>query len=791
MTIRERFKEKHPRIYARILECQKEQDNKPNDELFLHNMKHNGNFHWEDTEEGHDFWNNIDNDDTEKYQIFYDKYPEEKFVLPEKWCVKITKENLKKLEIWGNITFSYVSGYLTSTKLWYETRLNYTEITFAQFQQYVLKEPKLATQEEVTKSVEKTEFKKGDYIVIVSGRKNLDNVVDNFIYKQQKNYKCLDVEKSNNNYPYTTGDVKFNQSGDKWRYATEQEIAEYQRINKPYDVTTLTKVETIEKWSVGSYVVITNKTSGILLPTGTVRKIKAFNGSCVTVDGDYLAIDRERDNTIKWFATKQEAEEFAKTLTKKVVEEKSETLIFGKYKIGDIVVSLSSNGYRATGELFEVLPNPNNKYDTENLYYISDTCSSAISDWRIATQEEKEAFEKGIKNINDIKVDKVSKVEYEVGKWYKTEEMFGKFLELTKNNCFYSSEHYIGGYYKSTWEFNPGYTWIPATIEELRNFLPEGHIDRQETKTETMEEFKVGDWIVTNMFNTDNQKELKVVQILEDLSSSYSFDFIYKTSNRNNPFNTKNHEHIYNMYGDTLRKALPHEIPTNKESKNNTMSNEELLAYARKHYVIGVKFQSEDDGYRTREIQPFNDETTVKWCISGNDVRCDNGMSTIGGFCSNPLIYNGNTKKWATIVSTPKVEEIVDDELRVGDRVECVVPYLSNISKGMTGVLIKNHTTEKHFVGIKWDNFTKGHTLDGALSKDDSNKGYFVKKENVKKIPNNQKLNIARQYLYGTDAIETAIETIYKTPTENNQTTNNKVLLLPTKEVYVRKSKNN
>lgn len=72
----------------------------------------------------------------------------------------------------------------------------------------------------------------------------------------------------------------------------------------------------IEKWSVGSYIVIAKQVIGILLPTGTVRVIKGLNNNCLSVDGDILGIDRELKNEIKWFPTKSEAEEFAKTLFK-------------------------------------------------------------------------------------------------------------------------------------------------------------------------------------------------------------------------------------------------------------------------------------------------------------------------------------------------------------------------------------------------------------------------------------------------------------------------------------------
>ena len=338
MTIRERFKEKHPRIYARILECLNVHCN-DKDALVAA-------FSWDNTTEGWNFWNTIDNDKTEKYQIFYDKYPEEKFVLPEKWS--INPRNLEEAKIiakyfddnkCGQKDYKYFKGNDTTVDNTYSNggygygnNSGYAEITFDQFQQYVLKEPKLATQEEVTKSVEKTEFEEGDFIVVLSGRKGLDFVCNDFIYEVALNDTMLTVKKSNQGEECKAGCVKFDQSGDNWRYANEQEIAEYQRINKPYDVTTLTKTKTIEKWSVGSYVVFL-KNYGYS-KKGDVRRIKELNlANQIETEGE--GITTKDSDFVKWFATKQEAEEFAKTLIKEVVEEKvEEKFIVGQwYKI--------------------------------------------------------------------------------------------------------------------------------------------------------------------------------------------------------------------------------------------------------------------------------------------------------------------------------------------------------------------------------------------------------------------------------------------------------------------------
>jgi len=79
--------------------------------------------------------------------------------------------------------------------------------------------------------------------------------------------------------------------------------------------------------------------------------------------------------------------------------ETEEELIFGKFKIGDIVISLTNkSSFRKEGDLFKVLASSSRN----TLYYKESTNSSDSKEWRLATKEEKEAYEKGIKNIKDM-----------------------------------------------------------------------------------------------------------------------------------------------------------------------------------------------------------------------------------------------------------------------------------------------------------------------------------------------------------------------------------------------------
>ncbi len=81
------------------------------------------------------------------------------FILPEKWCVKLTEENVKHLEDWRNqgknsLSAGKIYGYLHSDKIWTPCiKTGYTEITLEQFKKYVLKE---SCVDEVVKSIDNT-----------------------------------------------------------------------------------------------------------------------------------------------------------------------------------------------------------------------------------------------------------------------------------------------------------------------------------------------------------------------------------------------------------------------------------------------------------------------------------------------------------------------------------------------------------------------------------------------------------------------------------------------------------
>ena len=89
----------------------------------------------------------------------------------------------------------------------------------------------------------KERFHKGDYIVTLVDDGNCGKV--NYCSKQAKDSDYLTPEidikgsRTNGNSFFHIKDT----SNTKWRYATQEEASEYERIGKPYDVTTLQKKE--------------------------------------------------------------------------------------------------------------------------------------------------------------------------------------------------------------------------------------------------------------------------------------------------------------------------------------------------------------------------------------------------------------------------------------------------------------------------------------------------------------------------------------------------------------------
>jgi hypothetical protein len=129
-------------------------------------------------------------------------------------------------------------------------------------------------------------FKKDDYIVTLKIVGNSATQTkcgrDNYCFKQRTNDKflqpCIDLEGST-----TNGDDSLTFSKDKdlqyWRYATKAEIQEYNRLGKPYDISSLKQSININKLEIGKYYYVewNGGINYIFLYNGTSRD------SCISI----------------------------------------------------------------------------------------------------------------------------------------------------------------------------------------------------------------------------------------------------------------------------------------------------------------------------------------------------------------------------------------------------------------------------------------------------------------------------------------------------------------------------
>jgi hypothetical protein len=223
---------------------------------------------------------------------------ESSFILPEKWCIKVTEENVETLGKWRDAGPITAERYITES--WYlhtpkhgakgynEPRKDpeYTEITFEQFKQYVLTP---SDDSKIVPEIKKEIFHKGDYIVTLDVEDGYNCAKRNYCFKQRVDYTgiypAVDLKGSTGN---GHGAMSFDKKEllKDWRYATKEEADEYERIGKPYDVTTLKSKEK----SIPEYVECIRSGSEVI----TVGKIynwpdpiddKGYKRSITTLDG--------------------------------------------------------------------------------------------------------------------------------------------------------------------------------------------------------------------------------------------------------------------------------------------------------------------------------------------------------------------------------------------------------------------------------------------------------------------------------------------------------------------------
>ena len=176
--------------------------------------------------------------------------------------------------------------YTDSTGKWY-----YSEIIWSTKQ--------LKTHEKVDKPNQKKEamFKKNDYIVVLYNDNSL-NSWTNQCFKQLEDLYYLKVVKNLNGNTDGWSVINFkNQS--KWRYASSAEILEYERIGKPFDVTTLIKKEKS---------LVKQVQEGLKLKDRWVKCVKECGWNTINV-GEYIQI-LENNSLVPYVEWKDNKEKY-------------------------------------------------------------------------------------------------------------------------------------------------------------------------------------------------------------------------------------------------------------------------------------------------------------------------------------------------------------------------------------------------------------------------------------------------------------------------------------------------
>ena len=218
-----------------------------------------------------------DSETTVQEILGYDPYTiwEKEFVLPAKWYIRCTDESKPYLNKWTGFNWKYVYIYFDGKNKTHSENIDdgYTEITFDQFKKYVLKS------EEVKEDIP-------EYVECIE---KLHGIEIGKIYELKDG---LIIGK----YGFSPVQFKISSKG------------AYDQQNQP---------KSIEKWSVGSYVVLIKEYGAINI--GEVHEIgDDYSGNCIDISKSAKHDCLPFKDSCQWFATKSEAEEFAKTLIEPV-----------------------------------------------------------------------------------------------------------------------------------------------------------------------------------------------------------------------------------------------------------------------------------------------------------------------------------------------------------------------------------------------------------------------------------------------------------------------------------------
>ena len=430
----------------------------------------------------------------------YDPFVKDDFVLPEKWYIEVGHNSLeinkwKKTTAWKSPaeSFKYVDyrgvGIMSTSDL-----SHCTKITFDQFKKYVLKtteQPKVMETKVESKDVIP------EYVECIN---KSEGFTIGKIYKTDET-SSKDWYNFNLNDSFPTGSFPKN-----FKPSTKEA---FNAQNKP---------KPIEKWSVGTYVLFLKDLRHVKAGHIDVINKSLNKDGCIYLE-KYLILDtdRERQNTVKWFATKSEAEEFAKTLVNPI----EDTIECEKCNgIGKVMIAkLYPNGHTEVNEECPacggegIIDKPKqplkqavhcktqeewdfvkNKIDRNNDWQEDYPCQILVgkTPWKGGIQF---CIDEGIQilsfqewcDLNGYKMD--NKFKFEIGKWYIFDWKFNKkgkvLLKVSgirdtcieTNNRVYLWDNSVGRG-RNGYLIGEMSNIKELSIEEIQQYLPDNHPDK-------------------------------------------------------------------------------------------------------------------------------------------------------------------------------------------------------------------------------------------------------------------------------------------------------------------------
>lgn len=347
------------------------------------------------------------------------------------------------------------------------------------------------------KETELKMFKKDDYIVtltLTDGVKDYNCAKPNYCFKQRADgieiKPCVDMSGSTSNgHSIMTFDKKRTLSD--WRYATSEEITEYERIGKPYDVTTL-KNKTSEvpiKWKV-------KITTDNLAYINKARELYGKYKNPIS-DDDYDYILNDSDIKLQGGGNDSKYTEILFIDFQKIYPVDMETsvkkeistsnYIKGKwYKLTTGLWTISDNWYIKFKEINEAGTVMSSEY-IHNAFVVKEGNFGKLGEYTLIeiSLEDIQTY------LPDGHVDKFPS-NFVIGKWSAYGRYYIKPTKITKGRIDGESinrETYKTNDYWSNSDFLRDAKLL-TNLSEIQIFLPDGHIDKIKKEEMTFEEIK-------------------------------------------------------------------------------------------------------------------------------------------------------------------------------------------------------------------------------------------------------------------------------------------------------------